>query len=173
MITSALLIVLFTAALAGLVLLKRIFATNIVKATFQRDAAVIMNIVIEGKGNPNGVRLSEAKTVDFYNDAITGFTIKFKGADDPITGVNAFYQKYYLGVDNDGRTILCYSDDNGVSNKTMYTAPKGAVVTLKNVFTLNIDYVIIHVGVSQTIDGRTVLGTLESSVYLRNHIVYS
>ena len=77
-------------------------------------------------------------------------------------------RRYYLN--NDGTSIL-YSDDKGMQ-KVMYTAPKGAMVGLRfspvnpgsTILCVN-----VYVSVSKLINGRTVLGALESSVYLRNH----
>ena len=161
LITSALLIVLLTTALTGFVLLKRIFAANIAKATFQRDAAVIMNKIIEGKGGPGGIRLFEAASIPTITDPSR---LIFIGTDGVIN------RTYYLN--NDGTSIL-YSDDKGIQN-VMYTAPKGAMVGLRfspvnagsTILCVN-----IYVSVSQVINGRTALGALESSVYLRNHSV--
>ena len=158
LIASALLITLFATALTGLVLVKQIFATDIAKATFQRDAAVIMGKITEGQGTTNGVRLSEAASVTFYSDTTK---LTFIGTDGVIK------RTYSL---SSGGTRLLYSDTNGVQN-TLYTAPPGAVVGL-TFGTLNVGAplcVSIYVSVSQTMNGKTVLGALESSVYLRNH----
>ena len=160
LITGALLIVLLTTALTGFVLLKQIFATNTARAMFQRDAAVIMNKIIEGKSDPSGIRLSEAATVIFYSDASK---LTFIGTDGVIK------RTYSL---NSSGTSLLYSDGNGVQ-KIMYTAPHGAIVGL--MFSpMNLGPTLcvnIYVSVSQVINGRTILGALESSAYLRNHSV--
>ena len=159
LITSALLVVLFTTTLAGFVLLKGIFAANIAKATFQRDAEVVMNQIIEGKSDPSGIRLSETASVTFYSDASK---LTFIGTD----GIQRTYS-----LTNNGTSLL-YSDQNGIQ-KTMYTAPQGAIIGLT--FTpvdLNPTLcVCIYVSISQIINGKTVLGSLESSIYLRNHSV--
>lgn len=155
---SALLIVLFTTALIGFVLVKNVFATNIAQATLQRDATVILNKIIEGKGVSNGISLSEAVSVTFYSDTSK---ITFTGTDGVIK------RTYY--VSGDGVSLL-YSDTNGAHN-IMYTVPRGAVVGL-TFGTLNVGAplcVSVYVSVSQVINGKTVLGALESSVYLRNH----
>ena len=163
MITSVLLIILLTTALAGLVLLKRIFAANIAKATFQRDAAVIMNKIIEGKGDPSGIRLSEAASIPTITDS---GKLTFVGTNSAIN------RMYSLSA---GGTSVLYSDSNGIQ-KTIYTAPKGAIVGL--MFSqVNPGAVVlcinVYVSVSQVINGKTVLGALESSVYLRNRAVHS
>jgi len=158
LISSALLIVFLITALTGFILVKQIFATDIAKATFQRDAAVIMGKIIDGKGTPNGIRLSEAAAVTFYSDTSK---ITFIGTDGVIK------RMYSL---SNGSARLLYSDTNGIQN-TLYTAPQGAVVGL-TFGTLNVGAplcISIYVSVSQVINGKTVLGAVESSVYLRNH----
>ena len=160
LIASALLITLLATALTGFVLVKQIFATDIAKATFQRDAAVIMSKITEGKGCTNGIRLSEAASVTFYSDTSK---LTFIGTDGVIK------RTYSL---SNGGTRLIYSDTNGVQN-TLYTAPPGAVVGL-TFGTLNVGAplcVSIYVSVSKVISGKTVLGAVESSTYLRNHPV--
>jgi hypothetical protein len=160
LITSVLLIVLLTSTLTGFVLVKHIFAVDIAKATFQRDAAVIMSKITEGKGSPSGIRLSEAATVMTITDTSK---LTFIGTDGVI--------KRTYSVSNAGAGIL-YSDTNGAQN-IIYTAPQGATVGL--VFGMpNIGApfcITIDVTVSKKINGKTVLGALKSSVYLRNHPV--
>ena len=160
MISSALLIVLLTTTLTGFVLVKQIFAADIARTAFQRDAAVIMSKITDWNGSSGGIRLSEAASVTFYSD--TG-KLTFMGTDGVIS------RMYSLSSD---RTRLLYSDTNGALN-TIYTAPQGAVVGL-TFGTLNVGAplcISIYVSVSKVINGRTVLGALESSVYLRNHPV--
>ena len=159
LITSAVLILLFTTALTGFVLLRGIFAENIARATFQRDAEVVMNMIIEGKGDPGGTRLSETASVTFYSDASK---LTFVGTD----GVPRTYS-----LSSDGTSLL-YSDQNGVQN-IRYTAPRGAIIGLRfSPVDLNPTLCVsIYVTISQVINGRTVLGALESSIYLRNHSV--
>ena len=159
-ISSALLIVLFSSALTGFVLLKQIFISNISRTMFQRDAVVIMSKILEGKCGQNGVRLSEAASVTFYSDA---GKLTFIGTDGIIK------RTYSLSGDS---TSILYSDTNGTQS-IMYTAPKGAIVALR-FSPVNLGptlCVSIYVSVSQVINGRTALGALESSVYLRNHSV--
>ena len=159
LITSTILILLFTTALTGFVLLRGIFAENIARATFQRDAEVVMNMIIEGKGDPSGVRLSETASVTFYSDASK---LTFVGTD----GVPRTYS-----LSSDGTSLL-YSDQNGIQN-IRYTAPRGAIIGLRfSPVDLNPTLCVsIYVTISQIINGRTVLGALESSIYLRNHSV--
>ena len=160
LVVCALLIVLLATTLTGFVLVKKIFAVNITRATFQRDAAVIMSKIIEGKSGQNGIRLSEAASVTFYSDTSK---LTFIGTDGVI--------KRMYSLSSDGTKVL-YSDTNGVQN-TMYTAPQGAVVGL-TFGTLNVGAplcISIYVSVSRVMNSRTVLGALESSVYLRNHPV--
>ena len=159
MITSVLLIVLFATALTGFILTKNIFAVDIAKATFQRDAEVVMNKMIEGKGDPSGIRLSETASVTFYSDA---GKLTFIGTD----GIPRTYS-----LTNNG-TSLQYSEQNGLQ-KIMYTAPQGALIGLTfSPVDLNPTLcVCIYVSISQVINGKTVLGSLESSIYLRNHSV--
>lgn len=158
MIVSALTAVLLATTMAGFVLVKQIFAVNIAQTMFQRDAAVIMSMIRDGKSVPNGLRLSEAETVTFYDD--TG-KLMFVGTDSTIQ------RTYSLSANH---TELYYTDTDG-NNIILYTAPSGAVINL--IFgTLNVGAplcVSIYVSVSQTIDNKTVLGALQSSVYLRNH----
>ena len=163
LITSALVIALLTTALAGFVFLKQIFATNIAKVTFQRGAAVIMDKIMRGKGDPNpgGIRLSEANTVIFDSDNVGKLT--FIGADN-------IKRMYSLSGDS---AKLLYSDENGLQN-IMYTAPQGAIIGLK-FSPMNIGPTLcvnIYVSVSQVVSGRTVRGALESSAYLRNHYLW-
>ena len=160
LITSAILIVLFTTSLTGFVLLKQIFAENNAKATFQRGAAVIMNKITEWKAASGGIRLSEAAIVEtFVNNTSV---IKFIGTD-------GIHRMYYPSVDN---ASLLYDEENGVSGKIIYTVPRGAVLGLR-FSPVNADAVTlcvnVYVSISQVINGRTVLSALESSVYLKNH----
>ena len=157
LIASALLIVLLTTALTGFVLVKKVFATNLAQVALQRDAAVIMARIIEGKGSTGGVRLCEAKSVTFYSDTTK---LTFVGTD----GIN---RTYSLGSNS---TKVLYTDTNGAQN-TIYTAPQGATVGL-TFGTLNVGAplcVSIYVGIYRVIGGKTVLGAVYSSTYLRNH----
>lgn len=158
MIVSALMAVLLVTTMAGFILVKQVFAVNIAQTMFQRDAAIIMSMIRDGKNVTGGIRLSEATTVTFYAD--TG-KLMFVGPDGVIQ------RTYYLSTDH---TKLYYTDTVG-NNITIYTAPSGAVINL-TFGTLNVGAplcVSIYVSVSQTINHKTVLGALQSSVYLRNH----
>ena len=158
LITSALLIVLLATALGGFVLVKQIFSVNIAQAALQRNAAVIMGKIIKGDILNDGTRLCEAKSASFISGASK---LTFIGIDGVIN------RTYYLSNDN---ASLLYSDTNGV-RRVIYTVPKGTTIGL-SFDTLNVAtplWIGISVSVSQTINGRTVLGALKSSVYLRNH----
>jgi hypothetical protein len=160
MTASALLIALLAASLAGFVLVKQVVAAGIAKATFQRDAAVIMSKIAKGKAGTNGIRLSEARSVAFYSDTSM---ITFTGTD------GAVQRTYSLGS---GGASLLYSDTSGASS-VIHTAPQGAVIGLE-FGTLNVGAplcVSVYVSVSKVIGGKTVFGAVKSSVYLRNHSV--
>ncbi len=78
-----------------------------------------------------------------------------------------FQRTYHLSTD---KTKIYYAD-TARNNIIIYTAPSGAVINL-TFGTLNVGAplcVSIYVSVSQTINHKTVLGALQSSVYLRNH----
>ena len=161
LISSALLIVLLTTALGGFVLVKQIFAVNIAQAALQRSAAVIMGKIIRGDVLKDGTRLCEAEKVILPNDITPINILTFIGIDGVIN------RTYYLSNDS---TSLLYSDTNGVQ-RVIYTVSKGTTMGvsfyLENKATPL--WIGISVSVSQIINGRTVLGALKSSVYLRNH----
>ena len=162
LIASAILVTLLASTLTGFVLLKNIFAANNAKAGFQRDAEVIVSKIIEGKGDPSGIRLSEAASVAPSGD---GSSLTFVGP----AGVDVVSRTYSLSGD---RTSILYSDQNG-QQKIIYKAPQGATVGLTFIpmdLTPTL-CVYISVSVSQIINGRIVRGSLESSVYVRNHSV--
>ena len=158
MVASALLILLLASALSGFVLLKRVFAEDLAKAMFQRDAAIVISKIIDGKAVSGGVRLSEASSVSFYAGD-TG-KLKFVGTD----GVNRTY--YH----NNGGTNVLYTDDNNIQ-KTIYTAPPGAFVdVLYSQVNLGPTLCIcVYVNINQWINGKVVQGSVGSYVYLRNH----
>ncbi|MBF0494416.1 MAG: hypothetical protein HQL28_04720 [Candidatus Omnitrophica bacterium] len=159
LIASALLIALSATALGGLVLLKPVFTKNMAQSTLQRDAAVLIEKIVDGKPDPGGIRLSESGSVLFYTNADK---LTFTGTQDAVK------RTYCL---NDAGTKLLYSDDNGIQNKVVYAAPEGAVISLR-FSPMNAGptlCVSVYVGISQVVNGKTVAGTLQSSVFLRNH----
>jgi prepilin-type N-terminal cleavage/methylation domain-containing protein len=161
LISSAILVTILTAVLTGFILVKHIFATSIAQSTLQRDAEVMMGKLIQGKAVSGGIRLSEARSVFFYAD-ISRLT--FIGPDGVIR------RTYSLNTDG---TALLYSEENGVQNLVIHTAPQGAVITLE-FGPMNVGPPLcssVYVRVSRVMNGRTVTGALKSSVYLRNHPV--
>ena len=110
LIASAMLIVLLTTTLTGFVLVKHIFAADIAKVTFQRDAAVIMSKITEGKSGSNGIRLSEAASVTFYSDTSK---LTFIGTD----GVE---RRYFL---NNTGTELWYRHPSAAGIADVHRVP--------------------------------------------------
>jgi prepilin-type N-terminal cleavage/methylation domain-containing protein len=161
LISASILVIVLTAVLTGFILVKHIFATSVTQSTLQRDAEVIVGKLIQGKAVSGGIRLSEARSVIFYAD-ISRLT--FTGPDGVIG------RTYSLNAD---RTALLYSEENGVQNLVIHTAPQGAVITLE-FGPMNVGPPLcssVYVSVSRVTNGKTVIGALKSSVYLRNHPV--
>ena len=163
LITSVLVIILISSALGAFMLVKQIYSTSIAQANLQRDANIIMRKIIKGERESGGIfRLSEAVT---YSIKSIG-ELHFVGTDNT-------ERWYYLN--NTGTSILYHHPGFAVQDEVIYTAPPGAVITLRfwppsgSVFT-NID-VGIDVAVSQNILGKNISGSVTTIVNLRNHFV--
>lgn len=161
MISSALVLILIISAFGIFILVRKTQMISINEGNFQRDASIILARIIKGTRESGGIyRLSEAAS--YQINSISDMTF---------TCADGSSRRYYLNGDS---TSLLYQSGNSPSyTTTVYTAPAGAVITLRfwtpsgDVYTntsMGID-----VAVSQPILDRTVSGSVTTLVNIRNH----
>ncbi len=141
---------------------QRFYRSNIAGANFQRNANLLMSKIIKGKREPGGIfRLSEAAS---YNLVSIG-ELHFVGTD----GIERWYW-----VNGSGTSVTYHHPTfNGVQNEVIYTAPAGAVITLRFWIPTGAVYSNICVGIdaaiAQMILGKPVTGSATTMINLRNH----
>jgi hypothetical protein len=170
LVSSALVITLISSTLGAFILVKQVFVRDIVEANLQRDANVIMKKLIKGEREAGVIfRLSEAVSYSIVINGMTGVTELHFMSPSPDTND----RWYYLNAA--GTSVLYHHPGFPVNDEVIYTAPQGAVITLRfwtppgSMFT-NIA-VGIDVAVSQNMSGKNVSGSVTTIVNIRNHFV--
>lgn len=159
---------------------KQFYVTNIVGQNLQRDADIILNKIIRGGREPAGIfRLSEATSCASSTIPLATFACPESLSQLSFAGIDG--KKRWVQLSGDGKSIIYHHPTvNGDQDQIIYTAPRGAVLTLRfwirtlpnsiipdPVF-FNID-VGIDVAITQTILNRTVSGSASTMINLRNH----
>ncbi len=140
---------------------RTIFTTTLEAANLQRDVNVLLQKIIRGRqegSDMSGLRRAVSFTIPVVNP--TGSEIDFTGTDNQS-------RRYFLN----GKSVVYASPILFPSQRTLYTAPTDASITLR--FWKPVEYVDnetvgIYISVSRQIGGGTVSGSLSTYVNLRN-----
>jgi len=152
--------VLFTGVVLAALITSRQLCTSISSIQdLQQTANVVMNKIIKGSGETGGIfRLSEAVSY-----TITSLS------DLSFVGTDGTTRRYYLSNAN---TELRYSHpvNGSTTNELIYRAPAGTTLTLRFWAQVTNITVGIDVGLSKTVNGRTVTGSATTVITIRNHV---
>ena len=161
-ISAALIVVLFAATLSAFVFVKQMYVSSISQGNIQQDANLILSKIIKGGPEPGGLfRLSEA--VSYRIQSIS--ELHYNGTD----GVER-----WIALSNGGTSIIYHHPTStGTRDEVIYTAPQGAIITLRFWMPTGDVYQNINVGIdvaiSQYIFGRNISGSATTIINIRNH----
>ena len=152
--------VLFTGVVLAALTASRQLCTSIsANQDLQQTANVVMNKIIKGSGETGGIfRLSEA--VSYTRTSLS---------DLSFVGTDGTTRRYFL---TNANTELRYSHpvNGSATNELVYKAPAGTTLTLRfwpDVTNISLG---IDVGLSKTVNGRTVTGSATTVITIRNHV---
>jgi len=161
-VASAIIIILTSSTIAALIVARQLYSPGITEQNLHQAVTILMNTIIKGKSEPGGnFRLSEA--VSYYLSNIS--ELHFVGTDGQ-------ERWYFL---NNTQTAILYHHPTatGIQDEVIYTAPQGAVLTLRfwipsgAIFANTV--VGIDVGLSQNMLGINTTSSLTTMVNIRNH----
>jgi len=165
MIVSILTVVIFTSALGVFVMARNLYVSSLASQELQRDASLIMTQILKG---------SEGGTTRYGVRAASGFTPPTSSLDRlDYTGTDGNTRSLYLS----SGTIVYESPTESPTTHTLYAAPAGTVLTLWFWEPVNSsgtllypdhEIISIYVGITKTVSGRTMSGSLATSVNIRN-----
>jgi hypothetical protein len=162
LVTSVIVIMLFASVIGAFVMTKGAYRDSIAGSNLQRDAGIALAKMIRGvresSGNTFGLRSAMEIPAPGLLPAPGQNTISFIGTDSNT-------RRYFLN----NNTIVYDSPTQSPNQRVIYTAPANATITLRFVLASTDQQVAyIYVSISQLIGTRTVTGSVETNVNLRN-----
>lgn len=154
---SVLSVVLFASVIGIFVVTKTLYLTGMTDQEFQRDVDWVMGRMVAGL-KEGGARYGLRPAVSFTIPGVT--EIDFAGTDGGV-------RKYYLSANS----VVYESPAQTPNVQTIFTAPSGAVVTLR--FWEPAGYpdhqtIGIYLAIIKQVSGRNISGSLTTYVNLRN-----
>lgn len=162
LVSSAVIILLFSSVVGVLIITKAVSYNSIAAYNLQRDVDVLMAKIV--RGQEEGGSLVGLRSAKSYHPLPTvtpsKSRINFVGLDDNT-------RSYYLN----NNSVIYVSPTQFPTQRTIYTAPAGANVTLR--FQEPSGYVDhetveVYISISQQLGGRTITGSLLTYVNLMN-----
>ncbi len=155
-------VILSGAFLLSFVSLKKTFSEGIAQQWLQDGASNILATMITGKTEPAGIyRLPEAESYDIASIN----ELHFWGTD----GVERWFT-----VNNTASSLIYHHPTaSGTVDEVLYTAPAGAIITLRFSTPAGSQYngivIGIDVALTQALSGKTLSGAVSTYVNIRNH----
>jgi hypothetical protein len=156
LIASAIAVVFFTSAMGIFVIGKVMYESSMAAQELQRGVDGVVATMIRGiaeNGTKAGIRSAKTVTIPSISEA-------------DFVGTDGTTRKFYLGSGG----IVYDSPQQSPNPQTIYTTPSNSTITLRfwKLSATNNETVGIYLAVSRVVSGKTVSGSLQTYVNIKN-----
>ena len=163
LVVTVIVIMLFTSVLGAFLLTKGIYRDGIASANLQRDVDNLLATIIRGTREQGGgiFGLRSAVSVPLPPGLVPSpgqNEISFVGTD---TNTRRFFLN--------NNTVVYNSPTQNPNQRVIYTAPANSVITLRfAAASIDQQVAYVYISVAQTIGDKTITGSAETNINLRN-----